>query len=82
MKGKHCGGEEIRSWNDGSDSNYGEQIGLPECKQLCNDHSECAAFVHNTNKNICGYWKKGPLSPYLRENRNCHRKLDGNNVLY
>ena len=81
LSGKHCGGHTINSWNDGSYTNYGTLVGLPECKKLCSDHSECAGFVHRTTDDICGFWKLGHLKPFLKENRNCYKKREGNNVL-
>ena len=81
MNGKHCGGQSIQAWNDGSNANYGTLIGLPECKEMCSGHPECAGFVHRTTDNICGFWKMGPLNPHLLENHNCHRKIEGKNVV-
>ena len=81
LNGKHCGGQTIKSWNDGSNANYGTLIGIPECGNLCSYHSECAGFVHRTTDNICGFWKKGPLNPSLFANHNCHKKIEGSNVV-
>ncbi len=79
MNGKHCGGQRITAWNDGSNANYGTLNSLPECIKLCSDHWECAGFVHRTTGNICGLWKRGPLNPIQRDGFNCHKKLAGNN---
>lgn len=71
----HCGGQSIKSWKNGSTSNYGTVIGLDECKQICDANDECAGFVHRTADNICGFWKGVPLKPYVKNGLNCYRKL-------
>ena len=70
----HCGGTTMNQWKDGSDTNYGKQKGIMNCKKICDDHKECNGFVHRENDHVCGFWQGGPLKPFEKENHNCYKK--------
>ena len=87
MSGKYCYGLRILSWADGTDSNYGHQVGITECKTLCSAHSDCAGFSHSCSgaewecsTYVCGFWTSHPLSPVVDPGHNCYKKLWGNNA--
>ena len=80
FKDKHCGGQSIRSWHDGSDATYGKSVwkGLSKCEKMCSDHAECQGFIHRKSDDICGFWKKDMKEPKNMENKknmDCHMKI-------
>ena len=73
----HCGGTSIRSWTDGTNTNYANLKGISDCEKMCNIHVECAGFVHETSSDICGHWKRGPLHLSRWTGVTCHKKMNG-----
>ena len=75
----HCvkGDASIRSWSDGSNANYGNETVLAKCKYICNNHIECAGFVHRKVDSVCGQWKRGPLKPWSHKGHDCYEKAIG-----
>ena len=82
MNGFHCGGSSIRTWDDGSSTNYGKLTGVSKCEEICNMHVTCAGFAHRKSDDICGFYKRAPLNPVRKQGRNCHRKQKGSRFLY
>ena len=80
--GFHCGGHDIRSWDDGSSTNYGSFTGVSNCKRMCNMHVECAGFIYLANNGRCSYWRRGPLKPIRYTGHTCHKKLNGRTIIY
>ena len=78
--GYQCGGTSIRSWDDGTSSNYGTLRGISNCEITCDMHVECSGFVYGGSTDICGYWKRGSLTPVSRIDANCHEKLKGSAI--
>ena len=86
LPGYDCGGGQLRVWANGAGSNYGTTRATSiddtsKCEKICNDHTECAGFVHNTRTGICGYWTGAPppTHPYKTGfPRTCHKKTSGN----
>lgn len=80
LNGNYCGGSSINSWDDGSSADW-DVSGIPECKKICSEHSECTGFNHNTDidmelyGNRCGFWKTGPISGYSNSRFNCYKKI-------
>lgn len=74
-KGHHCGGTNINTWTDGTTSNYGTAEGLSSCKETCNAHEECRAFIYRTTDRVCGFWKRGPLNIRKAKNHDCYRAI-------
>ena len=81
-KGFHCGGESIKSWDDKTSTNYGKVTGVFNCEEICNKHVECAGFVYRLDKDVCGHWKRAPLTPYKSKIDNCYQKVKGMYILY
>ena len=73
--GKHCGGQSIVNWSDGSEANYGTLKGLGTCKVTCNAYAECAGFVSRRSDGICGFWKSGPFQLYDYSGHDCYEKI-------
>ena len=78
----HCGGDSIKTWDDGSSTNYGKLVGVSNCELMCNIHVECAGFVHRKSDDKCGYWKRAPLKPYFKIGASCHQKIKGSTISY
>ena len=76
--GRHCGGKSITQWLDGSMSLYGGLLSrVSACKEICNLHKECKAFVHRETDSKCSFWKRGILTPTIKKDRNCYEKQEG-----
>ena len=79
---KDCGRKNIFSWNDGSSTNHGTVTGVSNCARICDMHAECAAFVHRTSDDMCGFWKRGPLNLHSNVKTRCHKKTKGSTLIY
>ena len=75
-----CDGGVIRTWDDGSDSNYGTMKDIYSCKEECDKHEECGGFSMIPSSGICGHWKRGPITLTQKwgTDRDCYMKKDYN----
>ena len=72
-----CDGDAIRSWEDGSDSNYGMPNDLQNCMKECNLRVECAGFTYRVSDKAC-FWKGGSRRNAIwKIGRFCYRKPKG-----
>ena len=74
--GYSCGGIPIRQWKDGTHAKWGMHKGLSNCKNECNQHTECKGFVAVHSTGVCGHWKSGPLrlTEKFGKDRDCYMK--------